>query len=345
MNKQDKILKIKEIFVVTPTIQKLIDTVEEARDLSILYNYQHLPDCVFVTGETGVGKTTLIDKYMVENMPYDVEYGNGEGEKTIVPVLRCELPKAKHPKPVVSELLSELGAPENSIKGDVRQLTKRLVEQLKSAKVELIIIDEFQHAIETTNKNVIQEIGEWFKILLNQAKIPIVFIGVPWSYPVLEVNPQLKRRVRKRHFQMPNYTLETFGEFQQFIRSVTEQLPVDVYDPLESSLNAFRLFAASKGNLSELMEGIIIPASIKAVKRGDDLITEDDLINAVEENTDYFRENNPLTMTIDDIKAEQQIETSRWNPMAKKQQERVIPPEYALVKFSDLKLRDVLSKR
>lgn len=341
---KEKIRLAKRVFVATPDLQKLINAIEEVRDLAAIDGYESLPDCIFVTGETGVGKTTLIDKYMEHNQPHDIVYGDAEGEKTIVPVLRCELPKAKHPKPVVSELLTQLGDPELSIKGDVRELTERLVKQLKSAKVELIIIDEFQHAIETTNKNVIQDIGEWFKILLNRAKIPIVFVGVPWSTPVLDVNEQLNRRVRRR-FKIQNYTLDNFREFQDFIRSVSAQLPIKPFEPLESSFNAFRLFAASKGNISELMDGIIIPAAIKALRRDDEQVQLQDFIDAIDEYTDLPEQKNPFRLDVSEIVAEQQVKESSWNSEAKKQQQRVEPAEYVTVKFSQLTLNEVLSKR
>jgi Cdc6-like AAA superfamily ATPase len=338
-----QIKKVKNIFVATKTLQNLIDKMEDIRELSIIDNYKNAPDCMFITGETGVGKTTLIEQYMAVNDRYDEPFEGGE--RTIVPVLYCSLPKAKHPKPVVSELLYELSKSNYGMKGDVTDLTKTLIGQIKAANVELIIIDEFQHAIETTNKNVIQDIGEWFKIFLNKAKIPMVFVGVPWCYPILEVNQQLRRRVRKRHCKISNYTIETFKEFQQFIQAIENQLPVKPFEELCLSLNAFRLFAASDGNISELMDGVIIPACNKAIKDNSGVITKTHFIDAIEENTDFVRENNPFVLDIKNINAKQQVADSSWNPQAKKQEQRIIYPQYASVNFEDLNIANVLSKR
>jgi hypothetical protein len=339
-----KIKQVKNIFIPTNTLKVMLDSMKRIREVGVIDQHKNLPDCMFITGETGVGKTTFIEQYINKNDRYDIE--ESDGERTIVPVLYCSLPKAKHPKPVVSEILRMLGDELQGDYGDVSKLTDRLVKQLKEAKTELLIIDEFQHAIETTNKNVIQEIGEWFKIFINKARLPIVFLGVPWSRPVLDINVQLKRRVRKRKFIIPNYTLNTFEEFQMFLQKAEKALPIKPYQNIWQMEFAFRLFAVSKGNLSELMEGVIVPACIQAIYDESESITESHFIDAIEDNTDWQEENNPLLINnINDIEALQQETDSYWNPVANRTERRVIDATYAKVKFSDLDLRAVLSKR
>lgn len=340
---KQQIKQLNNIFIPTNTLKEMLESMKRIREIAVIDEYQNLPDCMFVTGETGVGKTTFIEQYMRNHSRYDV--ADNDGERTIVPVLYCSLPKAKHPKPVVAEILTELGDKLQGRNGDVRELTNRLVKQLKETRVELIIIDEFQHAIETTNKNVIQEIGEWFKILINKAKIPIVFFGVPWSRPVLDINAQLRRRVRKRSFNIPNYTLDSFEEFQMFLQRVESALPIKPYECLWEVESAFKLFAASKGNLSELMEGIIVPACRTAIYDESDIITMEYFIDAVEENTDWLEENNPLSKDIHKIEALQQASESDWNPAAKQFDKRVVDASYCKVKYSDLNLKSILSKR
>ena len=343
MTQEEQIRAIKNIFVPTNTLQEILGAMKRIRELSKICDYQTDPDCMFITGETGVGKTTYINQYMNKNPRYTEQ--DDDVERTIVPVLYCSLPKAKHPKPVIAEILTVLGDPLHGANGDVRQLTERLVRLVHETKVELIIIDEFQHAIESTNKNVIQEIGEWFKIFINSARIPIVFVGVPWSRPVLEINAQLKRRVRKRNYTIPNYTLDTFDVFQMFLQKVEEALPVKPAYSLWQVEFAFRLFAVSKGNISELMDGVIIPAGIDAIYDKSEVITLNHFIKAVEENTDFLPENNPISMDIEKVVAFQQKEESTWNPNAKKTEKRVVDATYAKVKFSDLTLKSILSKR
>ncbi|MBO1256692.1 TniB family NTP-binding protein [Alteromonas sp. 5E99-2] len=339
----EKIKIIKNIFVPSENLQLILDNMKKIRQLSIIDNYEHLPTCMLVTGETGVGKTTFIEQYM-KNNPRSTLVSE-EDERTIIPVLYCELPKAKHPKPVAVELLKRLGDPVKA-SGDANSLLDDIADLLSKTKVELIIIDEFQHAIETTNKEVLKEIGEYLKRLINKAKVPIAFFGMPWSTPIFEVNSQLKRRVRKSKFKIQNFSLDTFDEFQMFLEIVQEELPIEFDGSMwEDHELAFKLFAASSGNLSDLMEGIIMPAAIDAVIDNEDLLTVDHLAGAAEDHLDFLEETNPFNMNLRDIEAKQQVQDSYWNSDAPKNALRVEEAQYAKVKFSDLELKMALKKQ
>ena len=316
-NYQIQVIKqLNNIFVPTDTLETILEEIKEIRELSKIDGYENLPECIFIVGETGTGKSHFIRQYQRHHDRYDLR--DHLGERTIVPVLYCELPKALHPKPVVSELLDVLGDPLKGLKGDVRQLTSRLVNLLKETKTELIIIDELQHAIEKASKTVIQDIGEWFKILINKSKIPIAFFGEPWAEAVFEVNPQLSRRVSKRDFVIPNYTAETFGKFQMFIEKLQNKLPIKPVRKLYDNHMAFKLFAASSGNLSNLLKGIIIPATILALKEGAECFTEEHMMLAfkqrknLKEKADFIVK-NPFKRKIEDIEAWQQLTTSHWD--------------------------------
>jgi hypothetical protein len=231
-------------------------------------------------------------------------------------------------------------------KGDeVPGLTNRLVYLARELKVELIIIDEFQHAIDAANEDIFEDIGEWFKVFIDAARIPVVFLGVPWAKPILDVNDQLRRRIRKRHYTIENYTLETFEKFQMFLQKVEGKLPIKPYKTLWPQEMAFRLFAASKGNLSELMEGIIIPACIEAIYDESDSITENHFIEAILERTDWMEDNNPLVVHINEVEGLQQKTASYWNEEAENRENKVVKPTFAKVKFTDLSLKNILSKR
>lgn len=340
---KEQIRAVKSIFVATTALQKMLDRMKRIREVAIIDEYRNSPDCMFVTGETGVGKTTFIKQYLAANKEYDTE--NDEEEVTIKPVLYCSLPKSKRPVHVVEQLLTNIGDELRGKGDEVPGLTNRLVHLAKKSKVELIIIDEFQHAIDAANEDIFEDIGEWFKIFIDAAKIPIVFLGVPWAKPILDVNDQLRRRVRKNRFVIENYTLETFEEFQMFLQKVEEKLPIKPYRPIWDHEMAFRLFAASKGNLSELMEGIIQPACIEAVYDETSVIEEHHFIDAVEENTDWLDGNNPLAIDIQKVTGVQQKTSSYWNDEAERQDKKVVKPTYGSVKFSDLNIKDVLSKR
>ncbi len=340
---KEQVRAVSNIFIPTLSLQKMLKKMKRIREVAAINEYKTSPSCMFVTGETGVGKTTFIEQYLKKHTRYDVE--NEDGGKTIVPVLYCSLPKSKQPKHIVEQLLVRLGDELRGKGDEVPELTNRLVNQCKTLKVELIIIDEFQHAIDSDSDDIFEKIGEWFKIFIDAANIPIVFLGVPWAQPIIDINDQLRRRIRNRKYKMENYTLETFEAFQMFLQKVEGELPLKPYESLWPVEMAFRLFVVSQGNLSELMEGVIIPACIEAIYDESEVITKEHFIEAIEDNTDWMKENNPLSISLDEVEGLQQATESHWNDKAIRSEDKVIKPTYAKVKFSDLNLQNVMSKR
>lgn len=56
--------KVKQIFIQNPQITDIINDISDCREFS---DGIHEPDCMIVVGDTGAGKTTLIDKYLAKN--------------------------------------------------------------------------------------------------------------------------------------------------------------------------------------------------------------------------------------------------------------------------------------
>ena len=335
---KDKLKLINEIYVATKKLQNLSDDLRYSRENSYDLDYDCEPICVLVTGETGTGKSEFIKKYLAKY--HRVE----ETERTKIPVLVSLLPKARHPKPVVSQLLRDLGDPLGGIGGDTEQLTDRLIILLKGTGTEIIILDEFQHAIETKSNKVVYDIADWIKTLINKAKIPIVLFGLPWSSYVLDVNHQLARRFSMRH-ELINYTLDDFDYFQMFIQKVQKQLldkvGIECKEDLWKSDFAFRLFAASSGNISDLMNKVIKPAASGVVRSQERLLTIDHLANSAKRHLGVLNEENPFMIKLKDIVATQQSSTSYWNSEAAKGKSCVVDAKEKEITFSELKLKDV----
>lgn len=51
----------------------------------------------------------------------------------------------------------------------------------------MLILDEFQHIIDSDTKRVIQKVADWIKGLVNTLKIPIILCGVPESEKSLKL--------------------------------------------------------------------------------------------------------------------------------------------------------------
>lgn len=344
--KDSLIEQVNGLFIATPTLQGILDDIKDMRRFSKLSKYENEPMCMLVTGETGTGKSEFIKQYLSSNKPV------AEEERTKIPVLVSLIPKVKHPKPVVAQLLRDLGDPLEGMGGDSSSLLHRLITLLKGTSVELIILDEFQHLIETKSNQVVYDIADLIKILVSKAKIPVVLFGLPWSSHILTVNSQLERRFRLQH-KLINYTLDTFNDFQKFLGKVQEKLPIKPEMDLRLHENAFRFFAASEGNVANLMNCIIRPAAIDAIddasitdlKENKVLITNKKFAMALKHHSQVRNELNPFLIDINEVVANVQGKDSYWNTHAAQGESRVVDMTYAKIKFSDLSLNDVFSRK
>lgn len=331
----EKIIEeINNLFVPTKCIQDITDDIQYIRRMASSSNYEKEPTCMLVTGETGTGKSEFIKQYK-NHFP-----SREEEERTKIPVLVSLIPKAKHPKPVVSQLLRDLGDPLDGNGGDSIALTHRLITLLRGTGVELIILDEFQHLIETKSNQVVYDIADFIKTLVSKAKIPVVIFGLPWSSYVLTVNVQLARRFSMQH-ELINYTLEKYSDFGKFVDKIQLKLPIKPEQDLRQREMLFRLFAASEGNISNLMDKIIRPAAISAVDNDDLLIKKDYFAKALKRFSQVRDELNPFLIEIEKVKAHVQKQSSYWNQSVRRGETRVVDMTRTTINFSDLSLKDV----
>jgi DNA transposition AAA+ family ATPase len=179
------------------------------------------PGGLLITGLSGSGKTTIKQEYRNRFPTKDA------GDVTHVPVLTVETPATPTVKSLAEYLLIALGDP-FSHRGSTEQKTLRIYHYLRLCKVELILIDEFQHFVHHGAKNQIQQVTDWLKNLIDKAAIPVVLLGLPACESVLKLNVQLARRFSARH------DLKVFGfsdekeqqEFCALLQAIQQALPM-----------------------------------------------------------------------------------------------------------------------
>ena len=170
--REARISKAKRAFVSTPSVTKILGYMDRCRDLS---DFESEPTCMMVFGASGVGKTTVIKKYLSQNNRDSKVRGE------VVPVLHIELPDNAKPIDAARELLLEMGDPLALYDTDLARLTKKLTDLIPLVGVKLIIIDEFQHLVEEGSNRILTKVGNWLKMILNRTKCPIVLFGMPYS--------------------------------------------------------------------------------------------------------------------------------------------------------------------
>lgn len=196
---------------------------------------------LLITGQSGSGKSTLARSYQ-EYFPRDES-----GDRTIIPVLTVAVPESPTVKSLAEAVLIALGDP-NAAKGTKEEKTHRVKHYLKECKVELIIFDEFHHFLDGGRFSQALNVTDWLKLLMDDAAIPIVLLGLPRSIQVLRLNPQLRRRFSSPFYLRPF----SFGsrlrqlEFRGFLKKVHSSLPLEC-PPLHEANLAKKFYFASHG--------------------------------------------------------------------------------------------------
>lgn len=295
---EERISKIESIYVLSPYLNDVFKTIKYCHRYSQHYME---PRCLLITGRPGVGKTSLAEYYIKD-------YPRIETEETVeVPVLYLKIGVPATPKSLVSALLAALSDPIPE-RGNIDSQTRRLHRFLKELKTELIILDEFQHFIDKDSLKVLKTISDWLKLLIDNSKIPVVLMGMPYSHIILDTrgNEQLKRRFSSRRSIKPfgwGSTSKEQEDFRNFLKFVDGQLPFNKKADLASKTTAFRFYCATNGVIYYVMD-IIRVATLTAIEQSLETITLDLLADAYAESlaSAYPDRENPFCCVPSDLK-------------------------------------------
>lgn len=274
---------VKRIVIEHPKYKAIYKRIEETHLFSLGSSQA---DGVFLTGISGVGKTTLLKDY-TERFPRKVVDGT-----SIVPILYFKVPVGATPKAVASQILYELGDI-NFDKGTQVQLTTRIFYFVERCKVEMIIMDEFQHLIDRDTEHVLNKASDWIKTFLEEVNIPVLLCGMPEAEKIFIRNKQLDRRFCIRESLEPfNYrTRDEQNEFRTFLKVIDNELPFQKPANLANPKLAEKIFYATKGVPFFVLK-ILEEATVEAAKNGMDLITEFELYEAYRKITLSQRPNS-----------------------------------------------------
>lgn len=210
--------------------------------------------CMTLTGEPGVGKSEFLKLYELAN-PI-VEERTDEAVLRRRPVIYVELLPASTVMTASNEIMKALLGPNAPAGTAVRDgLMER---QLKVQRVEILILDEFQHVGEKGAEKTRAQTADFFKGLTKRTRIPIVMAGIPVVESLIEDNMQLDT-ITPYRFQIPPYGFVTEEEkrgFRSYLAEIDARLPFDQSSHLEKDDLSTKLFLASGGNLRTLMRMI-----------------------------------------------------------------------------------------
>jgi predicted AAA+ superfamily ATPase len=294
---EERILRAESIYVVSPDLNNVLEAIQYCHRYSRHYTE---PKCLLITGRPGVGKTSLAEYYIKDYPRVET------GEIVEVPVLYLKIEVPPTPKNLVSDLLAAMGDPAAD-RGNIGSQTRRFRKFLKEQKTELIILDEFQHFIDKDSLKVLKTISDWLKLLIDNTKLPVVLMGMPYSRIILDTrgNEQLKRRFSLRRSIDPfswGAASEEQKDFRNFLKLVDSQLPFDKPAELASKAMAFRFYCATNGVVHYVMD-IIRLTALSAIKQSLERITLDLMADAYDEilAETYPDKKNPFRCEITEL--------------------------------------------
>lgn len=207
------------------------------------------PACCPIVGESGGGKTTIITHFAGRQPRIEHDWGME------VPVLLAKVPSRPTVKSLAETLLYSLGDPMWG-RGNTVSKSIRLRELFHRCRVRLLALDEFQHFVDVRRANISNDVADWLKEQVEEAKLPIVVLGLPRCLEVLKQNEQLRRRfsatIRVGAFQWK--VKEDRIAYRAFLRAVQEQLGDYRMPPLCDVNLAFRMHYASYGLVGYTMK-------------------------------------------------------------------------------------------
>jgi hypothetical protein len=179
------------------------------------------PRGMLITGLTGTGKSTISKEYAKKFPRYDAE------DRTVIPVLRIELPSQPRPSVIAEQLLIALGDPMPG-EGTAERRLARAKVLMRACGVSLIIIDEVQHVTDNLDARSRDVAADMLKNLMSEG-IPVVFIGLSSSRAYFVKNQQLGRRCTPKIHLNPFRvaTAEERSEFLALLKAFHLGLPLD----------------------------------------------------------------------------------------------------------------------
>lgn len=215
---------------------------------------------LLLTGPAGSGKSTLLASYAASFPPEESK------DRTVIPVLMVDTPSGPTVKNLTEVILRTLGDP-LATRGSAETKTRRIYWLLKECRVQLLVIDEFNHFYDSSDRRQATQVTDWLKNVINVAQIPVVLAGLPRSESVVRANPQLARRFSSRYSLRPfafGSETEQF-EFRALLRALQSSLPLPAPILYEANL-ARRFFIASAGLIDfviKTIEGAVVAAALE----------------------------------------------------------------------------------
>jgi len=266
MTKKEKIDMIWQLKVLHTRVKKILKSIEECHQ-----SYFRKGESVnlFISGDTGLGKTTICDEY-VSRFPM-----KQDGKGTFLPVLYVRTPTSPTMKSLTTKLLDAFNDPA-AFTGTFLEQRLRLRNMIRACGTQLVILDELQHMIDPEKKRILHNASNFLKELIDELEVPTIGVGLSTSEPVLISNLQLGRRISQREELTPFKWSEKGDqkEFRRLLMTIDAQLPLKKTSELATEEMAHRIYHATGGVMDHIMKLVRHSAQVAVEKDMDHIDSE-----------------------------------------------------------------------
>lgn len=181
------------VIIMHEAFSDAIDRIEMAQSHK---DKRRQPECLALLGESGAGKSFLIDFVKSKNPSSETDEG------MVIPLVCASVPSKPTIKNLAEEILSKLDPEDPHRRYTEGQITRRIEVLLDQCDTDVIVLEEFQHFYDRTTERVWEYAADWLKRLIDVKKEKngtnrlLIVSGLKQSIDVILQNPQLIRRFK-----------------------------------------------------------------------------------------------------------------------------------------------------
>jgi hypothetical protein len=205
---------------------------------------------ILLTGDTGVGKTTIVKEFVRRNPPHWEK--SDLGDIKISPVKFVTLGRNAAPRDTLARIAKSLGIAQYNTLSE-KKLIPEIIDKIISHKVRNFVVDESHH-LNQNRLDTKDDSRHIFKDISNHHPVGWTLVGMPGAEDAVKDELQLDSRF-SNHIHIPHYDLvskDNIQEFKRLLNSIDENSPFR--NSGFSNPDYFvRLFIASRGILRTLL--------------------------------------------------------------------------------------------
>ena len=276
-------------------------------------------ESLLLTGETGSGKTALINNYLSKHQTIT------SSTFAYQPILNTRIPPKVNELSTMLQLLKDLNTQTGSRAQRNRNelaLAESVVVQLKRKKTELIILNEVQELIEFSSVKDRQAIANTLKYISEEAQVSFVLVGMPYSELLAEEpqwNSRLSWRRELRYFQLS----KNKAHFIKVIKGLANRMGFSEPPELHKKEIAIALFSICRGEF-RLLKHFLEDAMLTCFLAGRTTVDLDVLAETYQLKYAQTASNLNPFLNPEGIKISELSASTKFNPYALKEEDKII---------------------